>query len=479
MEAGYTVLVAEDEAAWQEILVEILEDEGCHVRVVDSYRAAWESLLASEVDLLVLDLDLVEHSPVFAGTRLLNRLRHADADVPCIIVSGKGTIPIVRQAFKEFAVCDFFEKDGFDIHDFQSSVRNALASMPHHRRLSYLDLEIEFYPRRGALYPVAVRSPLGARSASVAISALPAPLADDIPTEPAARELGMRLFGALFNADGPAGEFYQRLQERLDDSTALRIKVGADLMTCPDLASVVSMPWEYLYDDRRRYFLGLHARHTVVRYVPSINIRSRSPMRLPLNMLVVSATPCDLPLLDVEGEKRWIRKALHAAVKVDFVDHVTRERLCELLDSQRVHIVHYIGHGAWQGGKGVLYLEDARGLADPIDGEKLGNLVAGSRSSDIRLIVLNACQSATDHLHGTTAMLHSIAVQMVARGVPAVIAMQFPLSERLAIEFARRFYQVWPARGSVEEAMASARRQMYAQESEIASWGAPVLFVTS
>ncbi len=474
MESGYNVLVAEDEAPWQEILAEILADEGCRVQIADSYYAAWELLTAHEVDLLVLDLDLEQDSPVFAGTRLLSHLRHIDTDVPCIIVSGKGTIPIVRQAFKEFAVWDFFEKEGFDIRDFQRSVRSVLSGRPR-RRIKYLDLEVEFHPRRGDAYQVTVRSPVGARSADVTAPAL-VESTGPVPTEAEAKDLGARLFDALFGAGSPVGELYYRTQERLDEGTALRVKIGADLLACPDLAPVSSLPWEYLYDSKHRHFLSLHARCTVVRYVPTVSTRPRSAMRLPLNLLVVSACPQDLPSLEVEEEKRRIREAVHSGLGVEFADHITQERLYELLDSLRVHVIHYIGHGNWEGERGVLYLEDARGLADSIDGEKLGHLILGARRADVRLVVLSACKTAVGPR--APAMLHSVAVQMIACGVPSVIAMQFPISERVAVEFTRHFYLLWPGGGSVDEAVSAARRHIYAQESETAEWGAPVLFVS-
>jgi CheY-like chemotaxis protein len=479
----HTILVAEDNEQWQEILQETLAEEGYEVRLVDTYASARNILETEEVDLLVLDLELAGSSPVLDGPRLLSHLRRIGCEVPCIIVSGQGTIPLVRQAFTEFAVKDFFEKGAFDLQAFPRSVELALQSSPkRHRNVILRDFDVTVSPPHGNAYPLNIRCPAGTGDRVLELST-PSEMqirGDVVPSHEQARMLGGRLFDALFRDEQSAGEFYHRSQERLGENQVLRIKVGVDLVAHPELAPVAAWPWEYLYDSRRQEFLNLSAHSRLVRYVPVPESYELADLEAPLHVLVVSAQPGDLPSLDVEKEKSLIGQAVQGqSLTVSFLDHATRERLYDELHERPVHVIHFIGHGIFdrERQQGVLYIEDRNGRSDPVSGARLADLFVGERISDVRLIVLNACQTAVGDEHCPETLLHGIAVHLAMRGVPAVIGMRFPMSGRTALEFARQFYRDWICGYPICEAVSSARKKVHFQErAEGAEWGVPILF---
>ena len=89
-------------------------------------------------------------------------------------------------------------------------------------------------------------------------------------------------------------------------------------------------------------------------------------------------------------------------------------------------MLHFIGHGWWDedAQDGALALEGAGGDNRLVTGRDLGVMLCGHRS--LRLVVLNACEgarSARDDPFGGGA-------RRWCAGMPAVIAMQFEISDQ-------------------------------------------------
>jgi N-acetylneuraminic acid mutarotase len=135
------------------------------------------------------------------------------------------------------------------------------------------------------------------------------------------------------------------------------------------------------------------------------------------------------------------------------------------------HVFHYIGHGGLDQntGEGLLVLTGPDGRARLATGAELYVMLA---NSPVRLAVLNSCQgariSAIDPYAGAAASL-------VHQGIPAVVAMQFEISDDAAIAFSRTLYEAisygWP----VDAAVAEARRAILAASR--AEWATPVLYL--
>lgn len=120
------ILIVEDSDQWQTILKDPLEDEGYKVTVIAGYQDSRQALEEHAFGLVILDLQLDESAPTLDGERLLDHISRCYPGTPCIIVSGKGTPQVVRDAFKQYHVVDYIAKDRFDIPTFLDAAKAAL-----------------------------------------------------------------------------------------------------------------------------------------------------------------------------------------------------------------------------------------------------------------------------------------------------------------------------------------------------------------
>lgn len=91
----------------------------------------------------------------------------------------------------------------------------------------------------------------------------------------------------------------------------------------------------------------------------------------------------------------------------------------------------------------------------------------------LRLAVLNSCEGArSSHVDPFS----GAAASLVHYGVPAVIGMQFEITDEAAIAFAGRLYDALARNFPVDAALAQARRSIFAAGNDI-EFGTPVLFL--
>jgi hypothetical protein len=142
------------------------------------------------------------------------------------------------------------------------------------------------------------------------------------------------------------------------------------------------------------------------------------------------------------------------------------------LRHEEFHIFHFVGHGFYQPdwGDGVLVMEDRNGLPREVPGEELGGLL--SEYEQTRLAVLNACEGARG---GVSDPFAGVAQSLVQQGLPAVVAMQFEITDDAAIIFAHELYAAIADGYPLEAALAEARGAIR-DEGNITEWGKPVLY---
>ncbi len=140
------------------------------------------------------------------------------------------------------------------------------------------------------------------------------------------------------------------------------------------------------------------------------------------------------------------------------------------------HIFYFIGHGRFDCNtdEGLIALADEEGKTQRFRATHLGRLLADHRSQ--RLVILNSCEGARGSEHDIFSGTASILVQ---RGIPAVLAMQYEITDRAAIEFSRAFYKALANGLPVDAAVTEARKAVsFAIENTI-EWGTPVLYMRS
>lgn len=286
------------------------------------------------------------------------------------------------------------------------------------------------------------------------------------------RDVGEWLYDLLFN-DGIKELFDEAYGHSVYEGSGLRIRLRIEP------SEIARLPWELLYSSSRQ-FLCTSVHSPIVRYLELHQGIRALTARLPLNMLVVIPESIDsYPLLDAEREKAQLEAALsglEGRVQVTFLEGpVTRRHVNDALLAQHYHCLHFIGHGDFDGNRGYLLLSDGDGGADYVDDQRFAESV---RNHDtMKLVVLNACHSAKQSSFHSFA---GVAPQLVARGVPAVIAMQHAVSDEAAIDFSRTFYRslfVGHDSGRVEIAASHARNELGAEYPQERDFATPVLYM--
>jgi hypothetical protein len=290
----------------------------------------------------------------------------------------------------------------------------------------------------------------------------------------AAMDFGGLLFEAVFT--GEVALAWQRSLDKVRavDAEGLRLRLLLD-----DAPAIAGLPWELLYDARTNSFLAQSERTPVVRFLDLPHVPRPIAVDGPLRVLVVISSPIDLVELDVEAEWRRIGGALEPQVKaglvaLDRLPSATVPSLGAWLRRHQTHVVHFVGHGDFDDrlGEGVLYFQDEHGRGTQVTSSVLGPYL---RDHDaLRLVVLNACRSArSDGIDPFGGMAQGL----VQQDATAVVAMQFPISDRAAVRFTGEFYGALVDGLPVDQAVSSARKSLMAEYSD--EWSTPVLYMRS
>lgn len=286
-------------------------------------------------------------------------------------------------------------------------------------------------------------------------------------------ELGGKLHDLLFS--GKVGRLWDQslgsLRGRRENGLRLRLQI--DLGTAAGLAE---LPWELLFRGDTGSYLSLDRQTPVLRHLEVA--QPVLPLLLPttLKVLGVAAAPRELAGLDLARERQELESQRKSARRwqVAFLAKPTVEELRKSLMAEGSHVLHFMGHGGFDPElqEGVLYFEDGHGNAAPWTGNALAAKLAGI--SSLRLVVLNACHTATTGNRGN--LFGGVAAALVRSGLPAVIAMQQPISDAAAIAFSQAFYLQLAAGAGLEEALTEGRQAIHTLKPESPEWAIPVLF---
>jgi hypothetical protein len=276
--------------------------------------------------------------------------------------------------------------------------------------------------------------------------------------------VGKALFDALFPT--PILKLWARAAGSLEEQNGLRIRLHIE----PPELSV--LPWELLFDEE---YVALRLRYPIVRYLDLADPPRPLVVRLPLRLLVSVARPTDKRQFDVGVELDRIQQALQPLgnrIQMEILEHTTCDGLLARL-RQGYHLLHYLGHGTFDGDEGFLLLEDADGKSDPTPASMLGQIVG---DSNLRLVVLSACQTP---VAGRRNAFGGVAQQMVRGGMPAVVAMQLAIADRTAVAFHREFYgalaEGWPVDAAVQQGRRGIMTELGQDWTGQIDWAVPTL----
>jgi hypothetical protein len=288
-------------------------------------------------------------------------------------------------------------------------------------------------------------------------------------------EVGSALFQALFSP--PVRFLYDQARFR-ERSRKLNVHF------CSLIPWIADLPWELAFDQTCHEYLSL----TDVRFVrgswtPLASDRIETRAGAALKILLVAAQPGDAVRLDLSTEVEKIKTSLKDLVSSGKVSiEVLMDASIDDLHSRmrravfgEIDVVHFMGHGGFDHDKkesGYLFFNYGS-ETQPV---KTEHLCAILRSRGIKIVFLNACESGKG---GHANYNSGVAPGLMAAGIPAVVANQYPVFDNAAIEFARLFYncltQGLPLGDAARESRIALRYRYPKCDSPL-DWAVPVLF---
>ncbi|WP_157878309.1 CHAT domain-containing protein [Streptomyces torulosus] len=295
---------------------------------------------------------------------------------------------------------------------------------------------------------------------------------DPVPElEQALQNVGRQLFDALFA--GPVAGAY-----RASRGVAKERQESLQIILRLEPPELTLLPWEALFDPLTNSYVC--RQEPVVRHLAAEHTPNVLPVQPPLRILAVIASPEGLPELDSDAERSRLEEALteqfaEGRVELDWLLDATWSNLQTRLLRGPWHIIHFIGHGDYdvESNKGWIALVGENGGAEKAEASRLADLVLTEAKPNPRLMVLNSCASAQG---GGCDKFASVGSLLVDRGISAVAAMQFSVSDGAAVRFAHGFYKSLACGSRVDDAVRSGRISMLG-DSHSLEWITPVLYV--
>ncbi len=363
--------------------------------------------------------------------------------------------------------------------------------------MEYLDFEIEMGVGNDGKYPVSVRSSPAGETPVPEIMRFPfdqhglelrlkdlenALLRSSVRThrlmpskkEQAVQSFGQELFSALITGE---------VRSRYDASRGIAIaqRKGLRIKLRIQAPELNTLPWEFLYDPGEQQYISLSSKTPVVRY---LNLPQPPPpmaVSAPLRILGMAVSPSGTGALEVEQEKQRMSEAIlplqeSGMVELVWITGQTWRDLQSKMQRGPWHVFHFIGHGGFDLEKkeGGIVLAGADGAPFVLYASRLG-LFLGDHPS-LRLVLLNSCEGATG---SSQDILTSTAAILMARGIPAVLAMQYEITDVAAIEFSQAFYGAVANGLAVDTAVTEGRKAIQVVGGNTVEWGTPVLCMRS
>jgi hypothetical protein len=340
-----------------------------------------------------------------------------------------------------------------------------------------LRLQHENIPAAAAADDAGPRLRAAAGALAAAAGALTAG-ADEISV----KQVGRQLFDFIFQ--GRVLELYKECytstRKVLKQPLSIRLRV-----THPGLSYV---PWETLFDQVNGFYVTVSQDTPFMRALEADDddtpLGGGSPIRI-LGMAARAKVLSGIALdsIDVDAEQVAIKNALGALddgkrVKLCWIPSAKGRDLTRRFikgdDGKRWDIFHFIGHGGHRLGeeKGFIVVQEDGGPAGiELYADDLRQIVCQFERTP-NLVILNSCSGAKSE---PGMLFSSVAEELIRGGVPAVIAMQFEISDNMGIAFSNAFYTYLVDSRSIQAALAHTRLELKASRS--AEWISPVLYM--
>jgi hypothetical protein len=295
----------------------------------------------------------------------------------------------------------------------------------------------------------------------------------------------IRAFGSLLHRSLFPSDTWRWVEERLGKLVRggrIRFQLA---FPAEGLGHLAAIPWEYLrVPDRpgqEGFFLATDRRCMLTRYIPMEKGRPKSAPAERVTVLVLVSQPDDPTLGEVIAEP-VLTSLDNIASKLPFdvaVRHQpTRDALGAAVAELGPDVIQFIGHGRYDDldEQGRIALVDGTGRADWV-GEAALAQILGDVGDMPKLVFLHSCSGAqTDY----RANFAGIAPRLIRRGTQCVVAMQYAVTNRMALSFSEGFYRGLARGLPLDEAVQAGRRSLAVHyESDPRLLGIPVVYLNS
>src|ERR1700694_2921789 len=316
-------------------------------------------------------------------------------------------------------------------------------------------------------------------------------------------EIGHELFRAIFQENNGAGKLW---------ATALPLLNNTRVEIATQRPEGVTLPWELLRDPKAGLPLALRPPSFVRASEQAGELKPPPSGSGPIRVLLTICRPRlgdDVPFRSVakrllkgldEGQREIIRLEV---LRPPTFEQLGRELRMARDRGEPYHIVHFDGHGAYNG-RGYLMFENPAldGNLDPVDGSRLGELLA---ETEVSALVLNACRSAhvsppaqpamvtsgteKKQPYNETRSFGSLAQEVAeaAAGATGVVAMRYNVFVDTAAQFMANLYGSLAQGQTLGQAVTLGRKQLEIQPLRgiafdpvpLKDWFVPVVFETT
>jgi hypothetical protein len=295
------------------------------------------------------------------------------------------------------------------------------------------------------------------------------------------------LFGALLWRSLVPTEVELLFERELKQALERDVRLRLQLQFREPAADLGGLPWEFAFrpstQTRPGMFLATSRDLILSRYLPLATPRgSLAPEQPPLRLLVALSKPTDLgPVMASDTLEAIKQFARDRPVEVIELPTASLDALRDALSEHQPHVLHFIGHGRFRAQQrhGEIALLAKDGSARWLDDERFAEMFEQSQAMP-RLLFLHLCEGGASDYKADFA---GLAPQLVRHGAQAVVAMQYPITNRTAIDFSSAFYKEIACGAPVDDAVQSGRFALSLDGSEgsdqLRAFGAPVLYMRS
>jgi len=249
--------------------------------------------------------------------------------------------------------------------------------------------------------------------------------------------------------------------------TPLQVRLFID----PGATELQVLPWETMAEPGTDRFLFAGERRSFSRFLAGSDFSHIEPRSQPFSRAALIVANPPAPQLDPFDVQAQLALAREALAGLDLSESVSggAANLKSIVHAVQEgnDLVYLVAHGSIRDGQAWLWLESPEGGLERVPVEELIDRLQELRRRP-RLFVLFSCRSS-----GDDAQFHAaLGPRLAAIGVPAVLAMRGDVPIAAAGEFLAAFFRELRENGSLDRAVAVARR---AVTDEGAAW-IPVLF---